>query len=868
MYKHPRQEVEAYSLSPFEQNSVGKLMYLPIHNSRKRYCTREPPSPDSPAYNLQSSATVLCSHNNSAYEDTSGSCVTDDLNDDFKHKIMELETVMMGPDSLDLVVVDGTDSFDSTSCQEINSWRSTLEALSRSDLRADLVSCAQAMSENDHMMAQSMMEKLRQMVSVSGEPIQRLGAYLLEGLVAQLASSGSSIYKALNKCPEPASTELLSYMHILYEVCPYFKFGYMSANGAIAEAMKEENRVHIVDFQIGQGSQWVTLIQAFAARPGGPPRIRITGIDDMTSAYARGGGLTIVGNRLAKLAKKFNVPFEFNAVSVSVSEVKPKNLGVRPGEALAVNFAFVLHHMPDESVCPENHRDRLLRMVKSLSPKVVTLVEQESNTNTAAFFPRFKETMNYYAAMFESIDVTLPRNHKQRINVEQHCLARDVVNIIACEGADRVERHELLGKWRSRFGMAGFVPYPLSPLVNSTIKSLLRNYSDKYRLEERDGALYLANAKEFKITSSPGSDITNVLLKTFNEACQFPTKSTVLIPKGEYKLGEIEMLGPCKAPIHIALHGTVKADGNVHGKDKWVAFRNINGFKLNGGGVFDGEGNAAWRVNNCHKTFQCKKLPISIRFDYVTDAKIRGITSLDAKNFHINVIGGRNMTFEEVRIIAPDESPNTDGIHLGRSQGIKIINSVITTGDDCISVGDGTKDLLVEKVTCGPGHGISIGSLGYYGHEQDVTGIKVLNCTLQHTDNGVRIKTWPSSKCATTASGIHFENIIIKNVSNPVLIDQEYCPWNQCNKQKPSSIKLVDISFKNIRGTSRNKDAVKLLCSKGYPCKNVEVGDINIKYTGADGPATFQCANVSPKLSGTQVPKACSSPVTKPPGQN
>ncbi|PKI64222.1 hypothetical protein CRG98_015409 [Punica granatum] len=147
--------------------------------------------------------------------------------------------------------------------------------------------------------------------------------------------------------------------------------------------------------------------------------------------------------------------------------------------------------MPDESVSTLNHRDRLLRMVKGLSPKVVTLVEQESNTNTAPFFPRFVETLNYYTAMFESIDVTLPREHKERINVEQHCLARDVVNIIACEGAERVERHELLGKWRSRFSMAGFSPYPLSSLVNSAIKTLLENYSYKYRLEERGGALYL-----------------------------------------------------------------------------------------------------------------------------------------------------------------------------------------------------------------------------------------------------------------------------------------------------------------------------------------------------------------------------------------
>ncbi|EOA12652.1 hypothetical protein CARUB_v10027711mg [Capsella rubella] len=374
-----------------------------------------------------------------------------------------------------------------------------------------------------------------------------------------------------------------------------------------------------------------------------------------------------------------------------------------------------------------------------------------------------------------------------------------------------------------------------------------------------------ANAKVFNIGSPPGSDITKALLKTFNEACQFPTKSTVLIPKGEYKLGEIEMLGPCKAPIRIALQGTLKADGNAVHNQKWVAFRNINGFKLNGGGVFDGEGNAAWRVNNCHKTEQCKKLPISIRFDYITDGKVRGITSLDAKNFHINVIGAKNLTFEEVRIIAPAESPNTDGIHVGRSDGIKIINSVITTGDDCVSVGDGMKNLLVERVTCGPGHGISVGSLGRYGHEQDVKGIKIINCTLQETDNGIRIKTWPSAACSTSASDIHFENIVLKNVTNPILIDQEYCPWNHCNKAKPSTIKLSNISFKNIRGTSGNKDAVKLLCSKGFPCQNVELGNIDIKYTGADGPATFQCANVSPKIMGTQVPKACSSPVTKPP---
>ncbi|KAI3465528.1 hypothetical protein Pfo_022191 [Paulownia fortunei] len=396
---------------------------------------------------------------------------------------------MLGPD------LDILESYDnnlpcSIASAEIDSWRQMMEAIPREDLKQILIACAKAVSNNDLLMAQWLMSELRQIVSVSGEPIQRLGAYMLEGLVARLSASGSSIYKSL-KCKEPASFELLSYVHILYEVCPYFKFGYMSANGAIAEAMKDEDRVHIIDFQIGQGSQWISLIQAFAARPGGPPHIRITGIDDFTSAYARGGGLKIVGRRLSKLAETFKVPFEFHAAAISGCEFQLENLGIQPGEAVAVNFAFMLHHMPDESVSTENHRDRLLWMVKGLNPKVATLVEQELNTNTVAFYPRFLEALDYYAAMFESIDETLPREHKERINVEQHCLAREVVNIIACEGTERVERHELLGKWRSRFKMVGFSPYPLSSLVNATIKTLLENYCNKFRLEERDGALYL-----------------------------------------------------------------------------------------------------------------------------------------------------------------------------------------------------------------------------------------------------------------------------------------------------------------------------------------------------------------------------------------
>lgn len=352
-----------------------------------------------------------------------------------------------------------------------------------------LVTCAAAISEEKMDVAELAMRDLKKIVSVYGNPLERLAAYMSEGLVARLHASGSSIYKAL-KCREAPAVEVLSAMQKLFEICPYVKFAYMAANGAIAEAFKDEPMVHIFDFQIEQGMQWFPLIQGLAKRPGGPPHIRISTVDDPTFQSYPLTGMQTVKKRLVKLASSLGVPFEFTTISTQLSNLQAHMIERRPGEVLAMNFALQLHHMPDENVCLDNPRDRLLRMAKSLNPKVLTLIEQDSNTNTAPFFARFMETLDYYSAVFESIDVALPRESKDRVHVEEHCLARDIVNVIACEGVQRVERHELAGKWRARMLMAGFKPRSLSLYVNNTIKTLLESYDEKYKLKE-DGMVLL-----------------------------------------------------------------------------------------------------------------------------------------------------------------------------------------------------------------------------------------------------------------------------------------------------------------------------------------------------------------------------------------
>jgi len=140
------------------------------------------------------------------------------------------------------------------------------------------------------------------------------------------------------------------------------------------------------------------------------------------------------------------------------------------------------------------------------------------------------------------------------------------------------------------------------------------------------------------------------------------------------------------------------------------------------------------------------------------------------------------MKLQSLKISAPYDSPNTDGIHLGNSENIEITNSVIGTGDDCISIGPGDKNISISKVFCGPGHGISVGSLGASANEGDVIGLSVKNCTLTNTTNGIRIKTWPNSP-VSSASNFTFDDIVMKNVDNPLVIDQKYCPHNLCSQK-------------------------------------------------------------------------------------
>lgn len=88
------------------------------------------------------------------------------------------------------------------------------------------------------------------------------------------------------------------------------------------------------------------------------------------------------------------------------------------------------------------------------------------------------------------------------------------------------------------------------------------------------------------------------------------------------------------------------------------------------------------------------------------DVVVAGLRSVDSELFHVVVLQCHGVTVRGVTVEAPADSPNTDGIHLHMSTHVSVYDARISTGDDCISIGPGNSHLWIERVACGPGHGI------------------------------------------------------------------------------------------------------------------------------------------------------------------
>ncbi|GFQ06914.1 scarecrow-like protein 14 [Phtheirospermum japonicum] len=354
------------------------------------------------------------------------------------------------------------------------------------DLSSLLMQCAQAVASFDSRTVMDLLLRIRQLSSPQGDASERLAHYFANALEARLDGTGTTSYAEFNHDKLSAVAILKAYKMFI-TVCPFKNMSHLLANKTIEKLATGANTLHIIDFGILYGYQWPCLIQALSERPGGPPKLRITGIDFPQPGFRPAVRVANTGRCLAKYCERFGVPFEYIAIAQNWDTIRVEDLKIEKNhELLVVNSLYRLHNMPEETeTATVSPRDAVLNMIRSINPDMFIQGVINGTYNTPFFIARFREALFHFSSMFDMFEATVPREDGDRLLFEEQNFGKDVMNIIACEEAERIERPDTYKLWHVRNLKAGFRQLPFDPKTITYVRSKVKtDYHKDFSVDE------------------------------------------------------------------------------------------------------------------------------------------------------------------------------------------------------------------------------------------------------------------------------------------------------------------------------------------------------------------------------------------------
>jgi hypothetical protein len=355
------------------------------------------------------------------------------------------------------------------------------------DLHTTLIHCAQAMAAGDRRSATEMLKQIKQHSSLRGDATQRLAHCFAEGLEARLAGTGSQVYQSL-VAKHTSVVEYLKAYKLFLAAASLSKVHIIFANRNIVHAVAGRSKLHIVAYGVQYGLQWPGLLHFLAGREGGPPEVRFTGIDLPQPGFRPAYQIEETGRRLSNCAREFGVPFKFHAIAAKWETVCAEDLNIDPDEVLVVNSDCHFCNLMDESVDVDtpSPRDLVLNNIRKMRPNMFIQIVNNGTYGAPFFLTRFREALFYYSALFDMLDATIPRDNDVRLLIEQDIVGRSALNVIACEGADRLDRPETYKQWQVRNHRAGLKQLPLNSEVVKFAKDRVKKYYHKDFLIDED----------------------------------------------------------------------------------------------------------------------------------------------------------------------------------------------------------------------------------------------------------------------------------------------------------------------------------------------------------------------------------------------
>jgi len=300
-----------------------------------------------------------------------------------------------------------------------------------------------------------------------------------------------------------------------------------------------------------------------------------------------------------------------------------------------------------------------------------------------------------------------------------------------------------------------------------------------------------------------GVTLTTAALQKAVDACGADGGGKVVVPAGRYLTGPIFL----KSQVQVELESGAVLVGSTNFSDyppidgRWEGIerkvyaslftgRGLHDVSITGRGVIDGQGAVWWAANR--KTMDMRKKarikerepenppgaplrwdrPRMINLYSCTNVLIRDLTIRNSPAWNVHPVYCENVTLDNLTILAPAHSSNTDGVDPDSCRNVRISNCHIDVGDDCIVIKSGydqdgrrvgipCENILVNNCTFLHGHGgVAIGS----EMSGSVRNVAVVNCVFDGTQRGLRVKT------ALGRGGVieyfRASNLVMRNISD------------------------------------------------------------------------------------------------------
>lgn len=296
-------------------------------------------------------------------------------------------------------------------------------------------------------------------------------------------------------------------------------------------------------------------------------------------------------------------------------------------------------------------------------------------------------------------------------------------------------------------------------------------------------------AREFDITRfgavGDGTTSNTAALQKALASCQAAGGGTVTVPPGRFLTGPLTLFSNLN--LHLEKGATIlfsddPRDYRLMGRNlqNCIMAENCHDIAITGEGTIDGQGKFWWehfvRPKNAPPAPAMPRRPFLIVLHECNRVLVQDVTLLNSPNFHLVPEACRDLTIDHVRITAPADSPNTDGIDLSGLNCI-VTNCTVDTGDDNIVLKPNLRadehrlsceNIWISDCTFLHGHGMSIGGQSRGG----LRDMMVRNCTFDGTLAGIRMKS--GRGVGGLVEYVTYEHLQMKHVRLAVYITSYY----------------------------------------------------------------------------------------------